>query len=43
VVTVGRHPSTLRGASYFTHLYWPGKSTEIQVEGFDWEVTSSSR
>ena len=38
VVTVGRHPSTLRGASYFTHLYWPGKSTEIRVEGFEWEI-----
>ena len=43
VVTVGRHPSTLRGASYFTHLYWPGKSTQIRVEGFEWEVTPSSR
>ena len=39
VVTVGRNPSTLRGASYFTHLYWPGRSTEIRVEGFGWEVT----
>jgi transglutaminase-like putative cysteine protease len=39
IVTVGRNPSTLRGASYFTHLYWPGKSTEIRVTGFEWEVT----
>ena len=39
IVTVGRNPSTLRGASYFTHLYWPGKSTEIRVEGFEWVVT----
>jgi transglutaminase-like putative cysteine protease len=39
VVTVGRHPSTLRGASYFSHLYWPGKSTDIRVEGFEWVVT----
>ena len=39
VVTVGRNPSTLRGASYFSHLYWPGQSTEIRVEGFEWVVT----
>ena len=38
IVTVGRNPSTLRGASYFTHLYWPGKSTTIRVEGFEWQV-----
>ena len=43
VITVGRHPSTLRGASYFTHLYWPGKSTQIRVEGFEWEVTPASQ
>jgi transglutaminase-like putative cysteine protease len=38
VVTVGRNPSTLRGSSYWTHLYWPGKSTQIRVAGFDWAV-----
>jgi transglutaminase-like putative cysteine protease len=38
VVTTGRNPSTLRGASYWTHLYWPGESTDIRVEGFEWEV-----
>jgi transglutaminase-like putative cysteine protease len=38
VVTVGRNPSTLRGSSYWSHLYWPGKSTEIRVEGFAWAV-----
>jgi transglutaminase-like putative cysteine protease len=38
VVTMGRNPSTLRGANYWTHLYWPGKSTEIRVEGFQWVV-----
>jgi transglutaminase-like putative cysteine protease len=43
VVTVGRHPSTLRGASYFTHLYWPGTSTDIRVEGFEWEITSANQ
>ena len=43
VVTVGRNPSTLRGASYFSHLYWPGKSTEIRVEGFEWEITPANQ
>jgi transglutaminase-like putative cysteine protease len=42
VVTVGRNPSTLRGASYWTHLYWPGPSTEIRVEQFEWLVTPVS-
>jgi transglutaminase-like putative cysteine protease len=39
IVTVGRNPSTLRGASYWTHLYWPGTSTEIRVEDFEWVIT----
>ena len=39
VVTRGRNPSTLRGASYFSHLYWPGAATKIQVEDFEWDVT----
>jgi transglutaminase-like putative cysteine protease len=39
IVTIGRNPSTLREASYWTHLYWPGKSTEIRVEGFEWVIT----
>jgi transglutaminase-like putative cysteine protease len=39
IVTVGRNPSTLRGASYWTHLYWPGKSTEVRVEGSEWVIT----
>jgi transglutaminase-like putative cysteine protease len=42
IVTVGRNPSTLRGASYWTHLYWPGKSTEIRVEGFQWVISPVS-
>jgi len=42
IVTVGRNPSTLRGASYWTHLYWPGKSTEIRVEGFEWVISPVS-
>jgi transglutaminase-like putative cysteine protease len=39
IVTRGRNPSTLRGASYWTHMYWPGNSTEIRVEGFVWNIT----
>jgi transglutaminase-like putative cysteine protease len=39
IVTRGRNPSTLRGASYWTHIYWPGNSTEIRVEDFAWEIT----
>ena len=39
IVTVGRSPSTLRGASYWTHLYWPGTSTEIRILDFEWVVT----
>ncbi len=39
IVTRGRNPSTLRGASYWSHIYWPGTSTTIRVEGFQWEVT----
>jgi transglutaminase-like putative cysteine protease len=39
IVTRGRNPSTLRGASYWTHIYWPGNSTEIRVEDFGWNIT----
>jgi transglutaminase-like putative cysteine protease len=36
IVTLGANPSTLRGGSYWTHLYWPGNSTTIRVEaGWD--------
>lgn len=38
LVTRGRNPSTLRGGSYFTHLYWPGQSTVIRIEDFGWEI-----
>lgn len=38
IVTTGRNPSTLRGASYWSHLYWPGDSTEIQVKAEDWDI-----
>jgi transglutaminase-like putative cysteine protease len=38
IVTLGRNPSTLRGSSYWTHLYWPGNSTKIHVEAKKWEI-----
>jgi len=37
IVTVGVNPSVLRGSSYWTHLYWPGNSTEIRVDG-EWNI-----
>lgn len=42
IVTVGRSPSTLRGSSYWTHLYWPGKSTQIRVKEFEWQVSPAN-
>ena len=39
IITEGRNPSTLRGSSYLTHLYWPGNSTKIKIEKLDWEIT----
>jgi transglutaminase-like putative cysteine protease len=38
IVTQGRNPSTLRGASYWTYIYWPGDSTKITIEDFEWEI-----
>lgn len=38
IMTRGRNPSTLRGGSYWSHIYWPGKSTEIRIEDFEWEI-----
>lgn len=38
IVTLGSNPSTLRGSSYWTHLYWPGDSTKIRVEAGEWEI-----
>ena len=32
IVTIGANPSTLRGSSFWTHLYCPGDSTNIRVE-----------
>ncbi len=37
IVTLGANPSVLRGASYWTHLYWPGDATRIQAMG-EWQV-----
>ncbi len=37
IVTLGASPSVLRGSSYWTHLYWPGNSTTIQVDG-TWNI-----
>ena len=37
IVTLGVNPSVLRGGDYWTHLYWPGNSTRIQVSG-DWRI-----
>jgi transglutaminase-like putative cysteine protease len=38
IVTTGRNPSTLRGASYWSHLYWPGNTTTIRVTNAGWEI-----
>jgi transglutaminase-like putative cysteine protease len=38
IVTMGRHPSTLRGKSYFAHLYWGVDQTTIQVQNFGWTI-----
>ena len=37
IVTMGANPSTLRGGSYWTHLYWPGNSTTISVQA-SWNI-----
>jgi transglutaminase-like putative cysteine protease len=37
IVTLGANPSVLRGSAYWTHLYWPGNSTKIQVSG-EWQI-----
>lgn len=41
IVTTGRNPSTLRGASYWSHLYWPGDTTSIRIQESTWEITQS--
>ena len=39
IITTGRNPSTLRGSSYITHLYWPGSGRKINIEKLDWMIT----
>ena len=38
IVTLGRNPSTLRGASYWSHLYWPGDNAVIRVLESGWMI-----
>ena len=38
IVTLGSSPSTLRGSSYWTHLYWPGDATNINVKDAGWKI-----
>jgi transglutaminase-like putative cysteine protease len=42
IVTRGRNSSTMRGASYWTYIYWPGNSTEINIEQGEWTITPKS-
>ncbi len=37
IVTMGVNPSVLRGGDYWTHLYWPGNTTNIRVNGA-WKI-----
>ena len=39
IVSRGRHPSTLRGASYYSHLYWPGTGSVIKINDFGWSIS----
>ncbi|MCK5428270.1 MAG: transglutaminase domain-containing protein [Anaerolineales bacterium] len=39
IVSRGRSPSTLRGSSYWSHIYWPGTSTVIKIQEFEWSIT----
>ena len=38
IVTQGRTPSTLRGSSYWSHLFWPGGAADIRVEDAVWQI-----
>jgi transglutaminase-like putative cysteine protease len=38
IITTGRNPSTLRGSSYWSHLYWPGDSARITIEDATWSI-----
>jgi transglutaminase-like putative cysteine protease len=37
IVTMGVNPSVLRGGDYWTTLYWPGTSSNIQTSG-NWKI-----
>ena len=43
IVTTGRNPSTLRGASYWSHLYWPGDVTKIRVANSEWLINKNPK
>ena len=43
IITMGTNPSTLRGGSYWTHIFWPGESTQIHVEAKKWEILRIER
>lgn len=43
IVTLGRNPSTLRGGSYFTYIYWPGNATSINIINQSWQITPVNR
>ena len=43
IITTGRNPSTLRGASYWSHIYWPGNLTTIRVANFEWKISPSGQ
>jgi len=43
IVTTGRNPSTLRGSSYWSHIYWPGNSTTIRITNAEWEIVPLER
>lgn len=38
IVSRGRNPSTMRGGSYWTYIYWPGDSAEIKLEEGSWVI-----
>ena len=42
IITTGVNPSVLRGGSYWTHLYWPGNSTTIQVSD-NWKIELANK
>lgn len=39
IVTMGRNPSTLRGKSYYSQLYWADGRTVIRIRDYGWGIT----